>query len=539
MFTLESYSAYLTLTLNCQIFWQITSQHRLTDLFVPADTCRTNSAALIVIRMNPDENDDFGDDQVPVLVSLLPSDSNQPIPSDPLLQNNNSFDDPVISAAQSTSSPLPPPCPVTILTGFLGAGKTTLVQYILQSPYHGKRIAVIENEFGGDKNNISDGTKTTSSALSIESMIARDGLTSESLQEFIELPNGCICCTVKDSLVLTLEQLLDKRSDLDYILIECSGLANPGPIASIFWLDDALESRLRLDGIVTLVDAYRIEQQLTETVEASQQIAYADRILLNKIDLLSPNKSGNGNKTENDEDAAVQRLCAVIRGIHPTAAIQTTSYSAVPDLDWILDAGCFDVARTKEIMDWNILPNKNAFLQASSGNPDELICSPCESSESQRHTHTSAVSTVSLYISGSVYIHKVHQWLATLLEHNDSLEAENSTAIDTKIAGSNTDQKQQIFRLKGILSVWRSDDTEGEKLRIATENDGQDETRHLDSRRFIVQGVYDLYDIYPCTSVDLHWNDSCPEERCCKMIVIGRNLDAASLQSGFEKAYHR
>jgi G3E family GTPase len=136
----------------------------------------------------------------------------------------------------------------------LGSGKTTLIQCILKSPNHGKRIAVIENEFG--------------EGLAVESLIAQDGLddqTNASLLDLIELPNGCICCTVKDSLVAALELLLEKRLDLDYILIEASGMANPGAIASVFWLDDALESRLQLDGIVTLVDAYHIVGQLQHT----------------------------------------------------------------------------------------------------------------------------------------------------------------------------------------------------------------------------------------------------------------------------------
>lgn len=110
-----------------------------------------------------------------------------------------------------------PPCPVTILSGFLGSGKTTLIQYILKSPDHKKRIAVIENEFG--------------EGLSIESLIAKDGMdpsNQSNLTDLVELPNGCVCCTVKDSLVATLEALLAKRKDLDYILIEASGMANPG-----------------------------------------------------------------------------------------------------------------------------------------------------------------------------------------------------------------------------------------------------------------------------------------------------------------------
>ena len=147
-----------------------------------------------------------------------------------------------------------PVVPVTILTGFLGSGKTTLIQYILKSPDHGKKIAVIENEYSGASSSaidpeifLPDNIKSSCSprdaereGLSIETMIARDGTNDSSLTDMIELPNGCICCTVKDSLVETLELLLEKKRELDYILIECSGMANPGPIASIFWLDDAL-----------------------------------------------------------------------------------------------------------------------------------------------------------------------------------------------------------------------------------------------------------------------------------------------------------
>lgn len=96
----------------------------------------------------------------------------------------------------------------------IGSGKTTLIQYILKSPEHKYRIAVIENEFGA--------------GLEVESMIAKDGVDNSSLADFIELPNGCVCCTVKDNLVVTLETLLQKRRDLDYILIEASGMANPG-----------------------------------------------------------------------------------------------------------------------------------------------------------------------------------------------------------------------------------------------------------------------------------------------------------------------
>jgi G3E family GTPase len=185
----------------------------------------------------------------------------------------------------------------------LGSGKTTLIQYILKSPNHGKRIAVIENEFG--------------EGLAVKLLIAWDGLDDQTnaslLIDLLELRNGCICCTVKDSLVAILGLLLEKRLDLDYILVEASGMANPGRIASVFWLDNALEWRLQLDGIVTLVDAYHIVGQLQHTKEAAQQIAYVDQLLINKVDLLQT-------------DDKIKKVENVLQTLHPTAPMQTTTY---------------------------------------------------------------------------------------------------------------------------------------------------------------------------------------------------------------------
>ncbi len=120
--------------------------------------------------------------------------------------------------------------PITIITGFLGSGKTTLLNYILKEK-HGKRIAVIENEFGEE--------------IGIESLIARDGNDGEVFEEFFELGNGCICCSVKGELVVTVEKLLKRKDKFDYILIETTGLANPGPLAATFWLDKEQESEVR------------------------------------------------------------------------------------------------------------------------------------------------------------------------------------------------------------------------------------------------------------------------------------------------------
>lgn len=164
--------------------------------------------------------------------------------------------------------------PITILTGFLGSGKTTLLNYILREK-HGLKIAIIENEFGA--------------GLSIESMIAKSGVDGSNISNFIELSNGCICCTIKDDLLLTLEQLLLYKDKFDYIIIETTGVANPGPIVSALWADEQLDCNLILDGVVCVVDSYNIESYLSstdESINASTQICLADRILLNKSDMI-------------------------------------------------------------------------------------------------------------------------------------------------------------------------------------------------------------------------------------------------------------
>ena len=181
--------------------------------------------------------------------------------------------------------------PVTILCGFLGSGKTTLLNHLL-TQNHGKRIAIIENEF--------------SEGLGIESMIIKNGISqqkNDDMLSFFELNNGCICCTVKDSLLITLEQLILHKSKFDSILIETTGLANPGPIISMFWSDSSLDSSLKLDGVVCVVDSVNIlsyinpdasksKDDLNLADDVKMQVSYADRILLNKRDLITEDKVG-------------------------------------------------------------------------------------------------------------------------------------------------------------------------------------------------------------------------------------------------------
>jgi G3E family GTPase len=209
--------------------------------------------------------------------------------------------------------------PVTVLTGFLGAGKTTLVNRIL-SENHGKRIAVIENEFG-------------EVGVDQELVIGAD-------EEIFETSNGCICCTVRGDLIRILGQLRKRRDRFDSVLIETTGLADPGPVAQTFFIDEELKEHYALDAIITLVDARHIEQELAASPIALEQIAFADVILLNKIDLV--------------DAAQLQRIERRLRSISATAAVIHSRNADVP-LERVLSLGAFDLERA--------LALDNAFLE--------------------------------------------------------------------------------------------------------------------------------------------------------------------------------
>ncbi|MGH7811971.1 MAG: CobW family GTP-binding protein, partial [Candidatus Binatia bacterium] len=157
--------------------------------------------------------------------------------------------------------------PVTVLTGFLGAGKTTLLNRILTAD-HGRRVAVIVNEFG-------------EVGIDHHLLISSD-------QEVVEMSNGCICCTVRGDLLRSLFQLLEMREKFDTLMIETTGLADPAPVVQSFFIDDQIKTQYQLNGVVTVVDAKHIFQQLGNAPEAKEQIAFADMVLLNKIDLINP-----------------------------------------------------------------------------------------------------------------------------------------------------------------------------------------------------------------------------------------------------------
>ena len=203
--------------------------------------------------------------------------------------------------------------PVTVLTGYLGAGKTTLLNRILSEP-HGKRYAVIVNEFGeiGIDNDL---------------VVGAD-------EEVFEMNNGCICCTVRGDLVRILDGLMRRKGKFDAIIVETTGLADPAPVAQTFFIDENVRRRTKLDAVVTVADAKWLKDRLKDAPEAKNQIAFADVILINKTDLVSA-----------EELSDVE---ARIRSINPYAKLHKTERAKIP-LDQVLDRKAFDLDRILDI----------------------------------------------------------------------------------------------------------------------------------------------------------------------------------------------
>jgi G3E family GTPase len=227
--------------------------------------------------------------------------------------------------------------PVTVLTGYLGAGKTTLLNRIL-SEDHGKKYAVIVNEFG-------------------EIGIDND-LIVDADEEVFEMNNGCICCTVRGDLIRIIEGLMKRRGKFDAIIIETTGLADPAPVAQTFFVDDDVQARASLDAIVTVVDAKHILLRLADSHEAEEQIAFADIILLNKTDLVTPQE--------------LEEVRQRIRAINSQAKVLETVNAQAP-LDQVLGQGAFDLDR--------ILQIEPGFLGEDDHEHDDAITSISVASE--------------------------------------------------------------------------------------------------------------------------------------------------------------
>jgi G3E family GTPase len=248
-----------------------------------------------------------------------------------------------------------PQVPVTVLTGYLGAGKTTLLNRIL-SEQHGRKFAVVINEFG---------------ELGVD-----NDLVVDADEEVFEMNNGCICCTVRGDLIRIIGGLMKRKGRFDGIIVETTGLADPAPVAQTFFADEDVKRATRLDAIVTVVDALNLPARLADTKEAHEQIAFADIIVLNKIDLV----------TTEQADAVERR----IRAINPYAEIRRSTKSDVP-IDSVIGRDAFNLAR--------ILEREPEFLSGD-----------------DTHEHDSAVMSVSFEVSRPVDPEKFNAWISELLQ---------------------------------------------------------------------------------------------------------------------------
>ncbi len=268
--------------------------------------------------------------------------------------------------------------PVTVLTGFLGSGKTTLLNHILTSTEHKMKFAVIENEFGD---------------VGIDENI----LVESSEETIIEVMNGCICCTVRGDLTETLDKIYDRIKDFDGVLIETTGLADPAPVAQTFFVDDKVVERYKLDGIITVVDAKHIIQHLDEEKpegienESVEQLAFADRVLLNKIDLVS--------------DDEIKEVESRIKSINNFAPIYQTENSLIEPKE-LINIGSFDLERTLEM--------DPEFLDTES-----------------EHEHDQSVTSTSAKFIGELNVNKLQRWIGKLLREKGT----------------------DLFRYKGVLAV--------------------------------------------------------------------------------------
>ncbi|CAM9374804.1 unnamed protein product [Ectocarpus fasciculatus] len=393
--------------------------------------------------------------------------------------------------------------PVTILTGYLGSGKTTLLNHILADSTHGLRFAIIENEFG----EVGIDEKLIASKSGQTAMFENE--------EVIEVMNGCICCTVRGDLVEALKRMSKKLASFDAILIETTGMADPAPVAQTFFVDEDVQKNYRLDGIVTVVDAAHVEQHLDEEKpegaenESIEQIAFADRIILNKIDLLGrkdekPAADADGVCNETDAapsygnstlpptdadkakdlsntpaEAALAKLEARIHSINPSAPIIRSEFSRVAPKE-LLNMSAFDLQR--------VLDMDPEFLE----------------SDGTDHVHDESVSSVAWSFPGmELNVNLLQVWIRELLRELGT----------------------ELFRYKGVLAVKGCE------------------------QKFIFQGVHMLFsggfasEVMGSEATAADSKDGTPPglwaadaERECRFIFIGKHMKdkhAEKLKKGF------
>ena len=360
--------------------------------------------------------------------------------------------------------------PVTVLTGYLGAGKTTLLNRIL-SESHGKRYAVIVNEFGeiGIDNDL---------------VVGAD-------EDVFEMNNGCVCCTVRGDLIRVVAGLMKRQRPgkpaFDAIIVETTGLADPGPVAQTFFVDEDVKAKTQLDSVTTLVDAKHVMARLDDSKEAREQVAFADRIILNKVDLA----------TADELDAVEARL----RALNPLAPIVRAERSNVP-LDQVLGLGAFDLDRILEVKPDFVNPPHGA-----DGHVHDEHCGHDHHDHDHDHDHDHGHDQ-----HHHDHDHGAHSHGVRGHAHQDDIKG-ISLSLDRPLDGAKFtawldqllgEQGQNILRAKGIIDV------KGE------------------NRRLVFQAVHMILE------GDLQREWGAAERRWSRAVFIGRDLDEAALKAGFE-----
>lgn len=437
--------------------------------------------------------------------------------------------------------------PVTVLTGFLGSGKTTLLNRIL-TENHGKKIAVIENEFG---------------EVGVDNELVIDAD-----EEIFEMNNGCICCTVRGDLIRILGNLMKRKDKLDMIMIETTGLADPGPVAQTFFVDDEMQSKYSIDAIITLVDAKHVLQHIDDSDECKQQIAFADVILLNKIDLVS----------EEELESLIRR----IRGMNALAKIIKTKDANV-DLQHVLNVKAFDLDEKIELNPEFLkeeLPFEFGGIHHFNANPYQLILDAGPDPEID-------IAIVKLKNFDDEELEKAKKKAILLFSHVPEIHQPNDT-ISSKdemhrliLPGEKnsfemqfTEQGFYVLFTQHLPSEFNMEmKQDGNKITFIKEVEyehshthddaitsvGIDDTRPVNLKKFdhwinytlqtqgidiyrskgiinvekrpdrlVFQAVHMLLDI----ASDRNWNSE--EQRRTQMVFIGKNLDRKELLEGFE-----
>ena len=342
------------------------------------------------------------------------------------------------------------PVPATVLTGFLGAGKTTLLNHLL-TQNHGYRCAIIINEYG-------------EVGIDNQLVVGAD-------EEVLELNNGCLCCRVRGDLVKSVQELVRKGKRFDYLLVETTGLADPSPIAHTFMMPD-LADHVKLDGIVTVVDARHVESVLDSAPEAQPQVAFADVILLNKTDLVGP--------------ADLERVEKRLRHMNSLAKIHHTERSSI-DVGKILGIGARDLTAPLEVQE----------EPAGQAHDHDHDCHDPECDD-EAHAHSHSHSP-----GGDDHDHGHHDDAVSsfCIREERPLDLKKTEAWLSKLLG---ESGEQIYRSKGILHI------QGVPKRV------------------IFQGVQMLFDVAP----DRFWHTE--EKRETQFVFIGKELDEAAIRSEFE-----